>query len=125
MRKRTVIASFTVILALSLLVACGTGAINAVKNTEIKTLFEKSGKTYGEVLDKYCSSTKWRTFESGYLTIIEFSGKTPDGKSVVIQWLDKPDADHNVCWAWSLDGKEQDIVLGFTNWAMKAAKAKG
>jgi hypothetical protein len=85
------------------LAACGGGAVSALKGTQVKFAFEDTGKTYGEVLDNYCSDTKWRTFTSGYLTMVEFSGKTPNGQKVVIQWLKDT---YDICYAWTLDGSE-------------------
>ena len=117
-----VLAAFFV---MSLFTACGSSMINDVKNTQIKFAFEDIGKTYGEVLDGYCSGTKWRTFTSSYVTMIEFSGTTPNGQKVVIQWVQSLDSTYDVCWAWSLDDKEQDILINFKNWVMSAAKSLG
>ena len=121
--KRITAFLLAALLAMTFLASCGSSAINAVKSTEIKTVTEKTGKTYGEVLDAYCTGTKWRTFTSNYLTVIEFTGTTPDNQAVVIQWIETPDPNYNVCWAWSLDGKDQDVILGLVKWAMSAAKS--
>ena len=97
-------ALFLAGLLLLSLTACGNSAINALKGTQIKFAFEETGKTYGEVLDAYCSDTKWRTFSSGYLSMVEFSGKTPDGQKVVVQWLKDS---YDLCYAWELDGVDR------------------
>jgi hypothetical protein len=112
---------FLVLIIVITLAACSGGAVSAMKSTPVKSVFDDTGKTYGEVLDAYCSDTKWRTFDSGYLTIVEFSGKTPDGQKVVIQWLKDY---YDLCYAWTLDGAEQDILIDFNKWVMAAAKAQ-
>jgi hypothetical protein len=121
MAKR--IISISLVLILTLLSACGSGLVNDVKNSQVKFVFEDAGKTYGEILDTYCSDTKWRTFTSNYVEIIEFSGTTPNAEKVVIQWVQSRDSTYDICWAWTLDGKEQDILIDFKNWVLNAAKS--
>ena len=122
MIKRTISLSLILVLILTLLSSCGSNLINDVKNSQAKFVFEDTGKTYGEILDTYCSDTKWRTFTSNYVEIIEFSGTTPSDEKVVIQWVKSTDSAYNVCWAWTLDGKEQDVLVDYKNWVLKAAK---
>ena len=122
MKRRIVGISIVLVIILTLLSACGSSLINDVKNSQVKSVFEDTGKTYGEVLDSYCSNTKWRTFTSNYLEIIEFSGTSPNGEEVVIQWVKSTDSTYDICWAWTLDGKEQDILIDFKKWVMNAAK---
>jgi len=122
MKSRIISISLVLVIILTLLSACGSSLINDVKNSQVKSVFEDTGKTYGEVLDNYCANTKWRTFTSNYLEIIEFSGTSPNGEEVVIQWVKSTDSTYDICWAWTLDGKEQDILIDFKKWVMNAAK---
>ena len=123
--KRIIPLSLALFAVLTLLSSCGSSMINDVKNSQVKFAFEDTGKTYGEVLDAYCSDTKWRTFSSNYVQMIEFSGTTPNDEKVVVQWVQSLDSTYDICWAWTLDGKEQDILIDFKNWVLSAAKAVG
>jgi len=98
--KRIITLALSMFIILSLLTACGNSLINDVKNSQIKFAFEDTGKTYGEVLDAYCSNTKWKTFSSNYVQMIEFSGTTPSEQKVVIQWVQNFDSTYDICWAW-------------------------
>ncbi|MDR2558069.1 MAG: hypothetical protein LBC86_00780 [Oscillospiraceae bacterium] len=123
--KRITSLTLALFLIIALLTACGNSLVNDVKNSQVKFAFEDTGYTYGEVLEAYCSDIKWRTFTSNYVQMIEFSGTTPNDEKVVIQWVQSVDSTYDICWAWTLNGKEQDILIDFKNWILNAAKAVG
>jgi len=70
--------------------AIDSGDIKKVKNTDIGLAGIGVKITYGDLLDGYCKSVKWRKFTSNaYSNVVEFTGKTPKGEKALFQFSDE------------------------------------
>jgi hypothetical protein len=96
-----------------------SGDIRTVKNTP----HQPTNMTFGEILDGYCNRTSWKSFTSAqYMKVVEFTGRTPDGDDILIQFSDRyglADGFWEIVYM-EINGRQAG-AMETANWMMNAA----
>lgn len=127
-RKRNIIGvvlvlAIAAIVYLIFTVVLPRGEINAVRNT----LHQPTNMSFGDILEGYNSRTRWSRFTSAeFMRVVEFTGTTRGGDSVLIQFSDRYGI-HDGEWVlvyMALNGRSIS-TMEMANWFMNAAHFAG